>query len=402
MWLRPRAVLLVFLFLITFWAIPGQGADFVDSAERYVAVPNQIGRVMAADQSAAVLVYVLAPEKLVGWSRPLSREQRAYIPARFARLPVVGQLSGPAPTAAADAVTRLHPDLIVYTGIVSPEAVARADELQQQTRTPYIVLDGSIQQIPDILSTVGAMLGVGERGQSLANEARTAIDGLRGRLLITESTERPLVYYGLGPDGLETGLAHSEVMTTIDQAGVINVAARLGTGELTRVTREQIFQWNPAIIIAQQRSFYNSLLRSPNWRGLEAVAKKRVYLAPSGPFGWIDNPAGVNRIIGLPWLSSLCYPAVYQEDLRTTVRDFYDKFYRVKLNDKQLEALVRPAEAQAGESKTQINVPILGAEPVPYPSATPNAPSLRLHPPGRGGFPGAPANPPPGAPENPQ
>jgi iron complex transport system substrate-binding protein len=402
MWLRPRAVLLVFLFLITFWAIPGQGADFVDSAERYVAVPNQIGRVMAADQSAAVLVYVLAPEKLVGWSRPLSREQRAYIPARFARLPVVGQLSGPAPTAAADAVTRLHPDLIVYTGIVSPEAVARADELQQQTRTPYIVLDGSIQQIPDILSTVGAMLGVGERGQALANEARTAIDGLRGRLLITESTERPLVYYGLGPDGLETGLAHSEVMTTIDQAGVINVAARLGTGELTRVTREQIFQWNPAIIIAQQRSFYNSLLRSPNWRGLEAVAKKRVYLAPSGPFGWIDNPAGVNRIIGLPWLSSLCYPAVYQEDLRTTVRDFYDKFYRVKLNDKQLEALVRPAEAQAGESKTQINVPILGAEPVPYPSATPNAPSLRLHPPGRGGFPGAPANPPPGAPENPQ
>ena len=165
MWLRPRAARLVFLFLIAFWAIPGRGADFVDSAERYVALPNQIGRVMAADQSAAVLVYVLAPEKLVGWSRPLSREQRAYIPAKFARLPVVGQLSGPAPTAAADAVARLHPDLIIYTGIVSPEAAARADEIQQQTRTPYIVLDGGIQQIPDTLSIVGAMLGVGERGQ---------------------------------------------------------------------------------------------------------------------------------------------------------------------------------------------------------------------------------------------
>ena len=61
------------LFLIAFWAIPGRAADFVDSAERYVALPNQIARVMAADQSAAVLVYVLAPEKLVGWSRPLSR-----------------------------------------------------------------------------------------------------------------------------------------------------------------------------------------------------------------------------------------------------------------------------------------------------------------------------------------
>ena len=172
------------------------------------------------------------------------------------------------------------------------------------------------------------------------------------------------------------------------------MAAPLGTGDLTRVTREQIFQWNPTIIIAQQRGFYNAVLRSAAWRGLAAVAKKRVYLAPSDPFGWIDNPAGVNLIIGLPWLSSLCYPAVYQEDLRATVRDFYDKFYRIKLTDKQLQALVRSAEAQTGETKTQINVPLLGAEPVPLPSGMPS-PGRR--PPGRGGLPGlspnAPANP---------
>ena len=401
MLLRLSAARLALLLLVACPAIPGRAADFVDSAERYVALPSQIGRVMAADQSAAVLVYILAPEKLVGWSEPLSRAQRAYIPAKFARLPVVGRLSGPAPTAAADAVTRLHPDLIIYTGIVSPEAAARADEIEQQTRVPYIVLDGGIQQIPDTLSVVGAMLGVSERGQDLARDARTAIDGLRGRLLITESTERPLVYYGLGPDGLETGLAHSQVMAAIDQAGVINVAG-LGTGERTRVTREQIFQWNPAIIIAQQRSFYNTLLRSSSWHGLTAVSKKRVYLGPADPFGWIDDPSGPNLIIGLPWLSALCYPAVYQEDLRASVRDFYDKFYRVKLTDKQLETLVRGAEAQTGETKTQISVPILGAEPVPLPGAAPNAPPSGLRPPGRGGLPGLSPYPPPSAPTNPQ
>ena len=401
MLLRLLAARLALLLLIACFAIPARAADFVDSAERYVALPNQIQRVMAADQSAAVLVYMLAPEKLVGWSQPLSRGQRAYIPAKFARLPVVGRLSGPAPTAAADAVARLHPDLIIYTGIVSPEAAARADEIEQQTRVPYIVLEGGIQQIPDTLSVVGAMLGVSERGQDLAHDTRTAIDGLRGRLLITESTERPLVYYGLGPDGLETGLAHSQVMAAIDQAGVINVAG-LGTGERTRVTREQIFQWNPTVIIAQQRSFYNTLLRSSSWHGLTAVSKKRVYLGPADPFGWIDDPSGPNLIMGLPWLSALCYPAVYQEDLRATVRDFYDKFYRVKLTDKQLETLVRGAEAQTGETKTQISVPILGAEPVPLPGAAPNAPPSEVRPPGRGGLPGLPPYPPPSTPANPQ
>ena len=342
--LRLPAAPTAFLFLLLL-AAHGLAADFVDSTERYVAVPDRIGRVMAADQSAAVLVFVLAPEKLVGWSRPLSREQRAFLPAKFARLPVVGHLTGPNPTAVADAVARLHPDLIIATEIVSPEAAALADAIQQQTKVPYIILDGSIQRTTDSLEIVGAMLGVGERGQDLAHYVRTAVDNLRGRLLITESTSRPLVYYGRGPDGLETGLARSQAMATIDQAGVINVAARLGAGELTRVTRDQIFAWDPAIIIAQQPSFYTSLQRDRVWRGLAAVAKKRVYLAPADPFGWIDDPAGVNRVIGLPWLTALFYPDVYQEDLRASVREFYDKFYRVKLSDKQLEALVRRAEA---------------------------------------------------------
>lgn len=394
--LQARTAGATLLFLVLFWTVPVQAADFVDSAERYNAIPNRIARVMPADQSAAVLIYVLAPEKLVGWSQPLSRAQQAFIPPKFARLPVVGQIDGPTPTAGADAVARVHPDLIIYTGIVSPEPVARADAIQQQTRTPYLVLDGSIQQIPNTLATVGAMLGVGERGQSLATDARTAIDGLRGRLLITESTDRPLVYYGLGPNGLETGLAGSQVMAAIDQAGVINVAAHLGTGELTSVTREQILQWNPAVIIAQQRGFYNALLRNSAWHGLTAVANKRVYLEPTDPFGWIHDPPGVNLIIGLPWLSSICYPAVYQEDLRASVRDFYDKFYRVKLTDKQLEALVRPAEAQGAGTPTSISVPLLGAEPVPLP--TPNAPLSGVRPPGRGGYPGLAPNPPPATP----
>ena len=390
---RSPAPRVAFL-LVALFAVPARAADFVDSAERYVALPDRIGRVMAADQSAAVLVFVLAPEKLVGWSRPLTREQRAYLPAKFARLPVAGQLTGPTPTVAADAVARLRPDLIIEIGVVSAEAAARADAIQQQTRVPYILLDGGIQQIPDTLATVGAMLGVAERGQGLADSARGQIDDLRGKLLITESTERPLVYYGRGADGLETGLARSQVMAAIDQAGVINVAARLGSGELTRATREQIFQWDPAFIIAEQRSFYNALQRDRTWRGLAAVSRKRVYLAPAEPFGWIDDPAGVNRIIGLPLLSALFYPEVYQTDLRATVRDFYDKFYRIKLSDRQLEALVRPAGAPTGETGQMLGVPILGAEPVPLPGGgPPNTPGLR--PPGRGGTPGLPGYPPP-------
>src|SRR6516164_8929140 len=130
--LRLPAACIASLCLILL-ALPSRAADFVDSAERYVVVPDRIARVMAADQSAAVLIYVLAPEKLVGWSRPLSRAQQGYLPAKLARLPVVGHLTAPNPTAAAETVARLRPDLIIDTGIVSPEAAAVADAIRQQT-----------------------------------------------------------------------------------------------------------------------------------------------------------------------------------------------------------------------------------------------------------------------------
>jgi iron complex transport system substrate-binding protein len=397
----PLRSLAAWTGLLSFVLFAGtvRAAGFVDATERYVVVPDHVGRVMTANPPADVLVFVLAPEKLVGWSAVPSRGQRAYLPAKFARLPIVGGLIRPNPADTVQLVARMRPDLIIESGPISAEAAARADWVQQQTGVPYIVLDNSIQTTPATLRTVGAMLGVGPRGDDLANYADNAIDSLRGRLLIASPTERPLVYYGRGPDGLETGLPGSQAMADIEQAGVINVAERLGRSELTRVTREQIFAADPPIIIAEEQSFYDALLRSAGWRGLIAVANKRVYLAPADPFGWIDDPPGVNRIIGLYWLTSLFYPDQYQEDLRTNAREFYDKFYGVKLADRQLEALVRRAEARAGETRRQISVPLLGAEPVPFPNAAPNAPASGGRPPGRGGL-GAPG--PPMVPGNPQ
>jgi hypothetical protein len=162
----------------------------------------------------------------------------------------------------------------------------------------------------------------------------------------------------------------------------------LGRGALTRVTREQIFGWNPEIIIAQQRSFYDALQRSSTWRGLAAVRSRKVYLAPADPFGWIDDPPGVNRTIGLHWLLDLFYPDLSQQDLRAVARDFYQLFYGVQLTDRQVEALIRPATNNAVATSRLATVPILGAEPPPMPDIgqgeAAEPPTLGV--PGRGGL----------------
>jgi iron complex transport system substrate-binding protein len=36
------------------------------------------------------------------------------------------------------------------------------------------------------------------------------------------------------------------------------------------------------------------------------------------PFGWMDFPSGVNRLIGLWWLAKILYPERFPEDLHAT------------------------------------------------------------------------------------
>src|SRR5579863_5912516 len=140
-----RIAILVFALLC---APPARAGEFVDTAGRHVPVPDHVGRVMAADPVAALFVFVLAPERLVGWPLPLSARERGYIPARSARLPVTGLIAGPNPVAAEAAIRRWHPDLVLQVGPPSPAMIDYADAVQARTGTPVLVIDGSIQRIP--------------------------------------------------------------------------------------------------------------------------------------------------------------------------------------------------------------------------------------------------------------
>src|SRR4029077_9535992 len=342
---------------------------------RLVMLPEPVRRVMAASPTAEVLVYVLAPQKLAGLSPSARRRGGARQPA-----PVLGWRSGMGPASMAATARLLHPDLIIDAGLVTPERAAFADQVQQLTGIPYILVDDTFVRIPAILRGIAIVLDVGERGRHLGRYAEQAINAMRGTLLIRPPDNRPHVYYGRGAEGLETALPGSPEGEAISEGGAINVARALGRGQLAVITPAQLLAWNPEVIIAERRSFYDALRRNRNWRGLAAVRNKRVYLAPSSPFGWIDDPAGVTRLIGLYWLSGLFYPDTTQEDLRAATCDFYDRFYGIKLTNGQIEAMVRPAGVAPSDAPRGLGEPLLGLgsgplSPLPGAMNTPTPPA---------------------------
>lgn len=312
-----------------------------DAAGRKVEIPDKVSRVLAAGPPASVLIYVLAPDKLTGWVRQPGDAEKAFLLPSVRDLPVFGQLTGKGGTANMEAVLAAKPDIIIDVGTVNPTYASLADKVQAQTGIPYVLIDGSFARSAETLRQTGEILGVTERAAKLANYASTAIGGLNARLAAIPQSDRPRVYYGRGPEGLETGLAGSINLEILEAAGAANVAAAAGKGGLTQVSLEQILSWKPDTILAASGKFAASVKTDPLWAGLDAVKNGRVFVTPSLPFGWFDSPPGINRLIGIAWLERLFYPKVFTGDLKAEVRDFFKLFYQVDLTEDQLATLLK-------------------------------------------------------------
>lgn len=92
---------------------------------------------------------------------------------------------------------------------------------------------------------------------------------------------------------------------------------------------EQFLAWNPDTLVTTDRDFAAAASGRPEWSKVAAVAHGRVFLAPDSPFGFIDAPPSVNRLIGLGWALHRFYPDAATGDLKSEVARFYDLFYHV-------------------------------------------------------------------------
>jgi iron complex transport system substrate-binding protein len=335
------------LVILALLALPAHARSVTDSAGRVVEVPDTVASVFASGPPASVLVYVLKPEALTGWPRALRPEERAYIAAPYRDIPETGRLTGRGGEANLERVLQIQPDLIVDFGSVRDTYIDLADRVQEQTGIPYLLIDGRFENTPEALRILGHALGVPERGEVLALDVEATFARIDAMLANVPEEDRPRVYLARGPEGLETGMKGSINTEIIERAGGRNVADDGGaTRGLVNASMEQLIVANPDTIVTWDPNFYASVFDDPLWQGIDAVQRGRVYLSPTAPFGWIDRPPSLNRMMGLLWMAGLLYPDLWQGDLREDTRAFYALYYNVDLSDEDLERLLEWAEGR--------------------------------------------------------
>lgn len=332
---------LVFVAFLFF--IPAAFASTVtDSAKRTVEVPDKVERLYASGPPASVLVYALAPDTLIGWPRALRPNELPYIAESYRDLPEVGRLTGRGGTANLEVVIREKPDLIVDFGSVRGTYISLADSVQEQTGIPYILIDGRFDATPGAIRLLGRVLGREALAERQAAYAEELFEQLKSGLKEVPAAKRPRVYLARRPDGLESGAIGSINSEILERAGGRNVVGEVpGRRGLVQMTMEKILLADPEIIVTWDRNFYQSVWKDPLWAKVSAVKARRVYLSPVYPFGWIDRPPSINRLIGLKWMASLFHPNLFPMDLAQETRRFYELFYHVTLSDADLDTLLQ-------------------------------------------------------------
>ena len=316
--------------------------EITDMAGRTMTIPTEIDSVFSTGPVAAISLYTIAPDRLLGWNYELNDIEKSIILDEYETLPNFGM----GDSVNYEAVIEANPTIALNVGTINDAMISDCDDLSEKLGVPVIAVDGDLESAPEAYRFLGDLFGVEDDAEKLAAYAEETFDDIANMNVPEE--EKVRIYYGNGEDSLETAPAGSSHADIIDMVNAVNVAdLELGDGSRVQISAEQLLAWDPDVIIVNGEPKSNmsgnsaaeAILNNPDYASLKAVQNQQVYGTPNAPFSWVDRPPGPNRIIGIRWLSGLIYPDYLNFDVDEEVKEFFSLFYHVDLTDEQLQSL---------------------------------------------------------------
>lgn len=306
---------------------------FVDDLGREVVLPAEISRIAPSGANAQVIVFQLAPEKLVGLASKLSQEEKSIYPAFTHNLPAFGTLYGKKANLNRETLILADPEVVIDVGDIkgSVEQMARElDDVSKDVGVPVIFIEADMDNYPEVFRKLGKLLGFEERGEQLARYYEDAVAEI-GKY---STGKKPTVYITSSNNGLEAVIAGKSHAQCAEKAGADVVVTSSLANSNGSISLETLYQLDPEYIFAYTEEGYRTITTANDWAGLQAVRNGNVYLVPSMPHVFIDNPVCSNRIIGLWYLASIFYPQAGIDIVERT-REFYRLFYRADITEPQ-------------------------------------------------------------------
>jgi iron complex transport system substrate-binding protein len=199
-------------------------------------------------------------------------------------------------------IVDLRPDLVLSFSDLQADIVAA---LVRQGVAVHAFNQRTIAEIFDMIRMVGALIGVADRADRLADELKAGVAAARRRA--TTRAVRPLVYFEEWDEPMISGIAWASEL--IEIAGGIDIFADRSAGKSAKeriVTAEEIIARRPDIIIGSwcgKKFRPEKLAARPGFEQIPAVRNRALYEIKSpvilqpGPAALTDGLKALQAII---------------------------------------------------------------------------------------------------------
>jgi iron complex transport system substrate-binding protein len=309
--------------------------------EECTDVSLRADKIYGASPPVNYLLYALDPALMAGLNFPLRPNEEKYL-GDVSRLPVIGGWFGQGRTPNLETLAAVKPDLTVawnYRGDFG--RIARA--LSSLGLASCALRLDSLDDYPAALRALGRITRHEARAKALALDFERRLRDAETRRLVHTGQTPPRVYYAEGPGGLKTECSGSVHAELIERAGGVNVhrcEAKSGYG-MEEITFEQLLVYDPDVIIAFNREFFDNVFRDSRFARLDAIKNGRVYLIPRTPVNWFDRPPSFMRVAGLEWLQWILWPGASDEPLVQSLQSFFSLYFNRGMNQEAIRSLIR-------------------------------------------------------------
>lgn len=226
-----------------------------------------------------------------------------------------------------------------------PEERAKLDSLG----IPYVVIGfDDLESQLEAMLVIGRALDAEDRAQEYVDWCKSVYADVQAAL--SDAPDEPLDLYHAVNEAVRTDYAGCICDEWITMTGVndVSLSANLTVdGGKAYTTLEQIYAWDPDLIICNEAGVDDYILSDEKWAGLGCVRDGAVYQIPVG-ISRMGHPTSTETPLALMWLANLLCPEQYDIDFGQTLKDYYRRFYAFEIDDEMVQAIL-----QADEMRTE-------------------------------------------------
>lgn len=329
----------------------------IDHADVEVEVPTQIDRIVVGNvlPLASVLsVYLGGAEKIVGLHPASMGAAKSGLLSEIYPEILNAEtefISGSEINI--EELLKLNPDIVIGVG-------AEQAQILRDAGIPAVTVSTSkwnydvVETYDQWIALFDQIFGESELSQRVSAYSSEVYSMIQERVstVAEEDKKRVMILFNYDEETMSTSGPNFFGQYWCDATGVINVAEEITDGSNVTINMEQVYEWNPEIIVITNftsvlpEDLYNNAVGGDDWSTVDAVKNGQVYKMPLGLYR--TYTPGADTPVSLQWFAKTVYPELFEDvDINVVTTEYFKEYYNVELTEEQLQSMYEPSRESA-------------------------------------------------------